>query len=191
MTKRRPSNKKPTGVNKSLGNSLMNERVKVRQAHQRSKYDAEEIENPAFMDVETIKNIDSITEETSLEEFLAKANLAGTEFTAERQQFRVIEKETAVVVPSRVDYENNLELQRQLEHRLKIPRRPSRALYNTADELTQLENESFLKWRSDLAELQEKDGLTLTPFERNPEMWRELWRVVERSDVVVQSDTCV
>nr|CDJ92505.1 GTP-binding protein and Ribosomal protein L27e domain containing protein [Haemonchus contortus] len=186
MTKRRPSNKKPTGVNKSLGNSLMNERVKVRQAHQRSKYDAEEIENPAFMDVEAIKNIDSITEETSLEEFLAKANLAGTEFTAERQQFRVIEKETAVVVPSRVDYENNLELQRQLEHKLKIPRRPPRALYNTAEELTQLENESFLKWRSELAELQENDGLTLTPFERNPEMWRELWRVVERSDVVVQ-----
>uniref|UniRef100_A0A0N4VTY3 60S ribosomal protein L27 n=2 Tax=Haemonchus TaxID=6288 RepID=A0A0N4VTY3_HAEPC len=69
---------------------------------------------------------------------------------------------------------------------LKIPRRPPRTLYNTAEELTQLENESFLKWRSDLAELQEKDGLTLTPFERNPEMWRELWRVVERSDVVVQ-----
>ncbi|KAK6021689.1 hypothetical protein OSTOST_12634 [Ostertagia ostertagi] len=25
-----------------------------------------------------------------------------------------------------------------------------------------------------------------TPFERNPDMWRELWRVVERSDIVVQ-----
>ncbi|KAK6026661.1 hypothetical protein OSTOST_07353, partial [Ostertagia ostertagi] len=186
MTKRRPSNKKPTGANKSLGNSLLNERVRVRQAHQRSKYDGEEIENPAFMDVEANKYIDSITDETSLEEFLAKAELAGTEFTAERQQFRVIEKDTPLVVPSRIDYENNLELQRQLEHRLKIPRRPARELYNTAEELTRLENESFLKWRSDLAELQENDGVALTPFERNPDMWRELWRVVERSDIVVQ-----
>lgn len=41
---------------------------------------------------ETTKYMDSITDETSLEEFLAKAQLAGTEFTAEREQFRVIEK---------------------------------------------------------------------------------------------------
>jgi hypothetical protein len=28
--------------------------------------------------------------------------------------------------------------------------------------------------------------LTLTPFERNIEVWRQLWRVVERCDVIVQ-----
>jgi large subunit GTPase 1 len=28
--------------------------------------------------------------------------------------------------------------------------------------------------------------ITLTPFERNIEVWRQLWRVVERCDVVVQ-----
>ncbi|WKX89063.1 hypothetical protein Q1695_008594 [Nippostrongylus brasiliensis] len=186
MTKRRPSNKKPTGVNKSLGNSLTNERERVRQAHQRSKYDANEIENPAFMEVEANHYIDSITDETSLEEFLAKAQLAGTEFTAEREQFHVLEKSAPIVIPSRLDYENNIELQKQLEHRLKIPRRPARELWNTAEELRQCENECFLRWRSDLSELQEHDGLTLTPFERNPDMWRELWRVVERSDIVVQ-----
>ncbi|RCN40549.1 hypothetical protein ANCCAN_13519 [Ancylostoma caninum] len=186
MTKRRPSNKKPTGVNKSLGNSLTNERDRNRKAHQRSKYDAEEIENPAFMEAESKKYIDSITDETSLEEFLSRAQLAGTEFTAEREQFRVVEKETPVVIPSRVDYKNNVELQKMFEHRLKIPRRPSKDLWSNAEELTKLENEAFLKWRADLSELQERDGLVLTPFERNPDMWRELWRVVERSDVVVQ-----
>lgn len=30
------------------------------------------------------------------------------------------------------------------------------------------------------------DGLTVTPFERNLAFWRQLWRVVERSDIVVQ-----
>jgi hypothetical protein len=37
-----------------------------------------------------------------------------------------------------------------------------------------------------LARLEEEDGLVLTPFERNLEVWRQLWRVLERSDVVVQ-----
>jgi hypothetical protein len=37
-----------------------------------------------------------------------------------------------------------------------------------------------------LAELEEDEGLMLTPFERNLEVWRQLWRVLERSDIVVQ-----
>lgn len=37
-----------------------------------------------------------------------------------------------------------------------------------------------------LAELEEDEGLLLTPFERNLEVWRQLWRVLERSDIVVQ-----
>ena len=29
----------------------------------------------------------------------------------------------------------------------------------------------------------------LTPFEKNLEVWRQLWRVMERSDIVVQVST--
>ena len=29
----------------------------------------------------------------------------------------------------------------------------------------------------------------LTPFEKNLEVWRQLWRVLERSDIVVQVGT--
>ncbi|PIC54906.1 hypothetical protein B9Z55_000004 [Caenorhabditis nigoni] len=186
MTKRRASNKKPTGLNKSLGNSLSNDREKTRKSHQRAKYDGNDIENPAFMEHEVNHYIDSVTDETSLEEFLAKAELAGTEFTAEKEQFKIIEKNSAIVVPTRLDYRANLELQKENEHRLRIPRRPAKELWENMDELTRLENEAFLQWRSDLSELQEVDGLVLTPFERNPDMWRELWRVVEKSDIIVQ-----
>ncbi|CAH8445329.1 unnamed protein product [Schistosoma bovis] len=56
----------------------------------------------------------------------------------------------------------------------------------SVDTLDSLEKEEFLKWRRSLALLEEKDGIVLTPFERNLEFWRQLWRVVERSDVVVQ-----
>lgn len=32
--------------------------------------------------------------------------------------------------------------------------------------------------------LEENDSLVLTPFEKNLDIWRQLWRVVERSDLV-------
>ena len=34
--------------------------------------------------------------------------------------------------------------------------------------------------------MEEDERLTLTPFEKNLEIWRQLWRVCERSDIVVQ-----
>ena len=48
------------------------------------------------------------------------------------------------------------------------------------------ERNSFLDWRRSLAVLEQDKGLLMTPFERNLEMWRQLWRVIERSDLVVQ-----
>lgn len=69
---------------------------------------------------------------------------------------------------------------------LKIPRRPKWSVEMSAQDLQTNENLSFLEWRRGLAMLQEEDGLLLTPYEKNLEFWRQLWRVVERSDVVVQ-----
>jgi large subunit GTPase 1 len=34
--------------------------------------------------------------------------------------------------------------------------------------------------------LQDQDKFLLTPFERNLEVWRQLWRVLERSHLIVQ-----
>eukprot|EP00983_Pelagomonas_calceolata_P050241 1141866-Pelagomonas_calceolata.AAC.6 len=44
----------------------------------------------------------------------------------------------------------------------------------------------FVNWRRGLAKLEEEEKLVLTPFEKNLEVWRQLWRVLERSDIVVQ-----
>lgn len=43
MTKRRPKNKKPTGLNRSLGNCLLNERENLRQQYRERQqvYNAE------------------------------------------------------------------------------------------------------------------------------------------------------
>jgi len=48
------------------------------------------------------------------------------------------------------------------------------------------EREAFLAWRRGFVEMEENYDIALTPFEKNIEFWRQLWRVVEKSDVVVQ-----
>ena len=50
----------------------------------------------------------------------------------------------------------------------------------SAEELQGLERRDFLEWRRGLAELQEIDKIVITPFERNLDFWRQLWRVIER-----------
>lgn len=44
-------------------------------------------------------------------------------------------------------------------------------------------------WRRELANVEEEEKLLLTPFEKNLEVWRQLWRVLERSDIIVQVGT--
>lgn len=70
---------------------------------------------------------------------------------------------------------------------LKVPRRPLWDKTTCGEELQQLEREAFLEWRKGLSELQEIEGITLTPYEKNLEFWRQLWRVIERSDVCQNS----
>jgi len=75
---------------------------------------------------------------------------------------------------------------RQNRQQLTVPRRPHWDSTTTPVELERREKDSFLHWRRGLAELQETKDLLMTPFERNLEVWRQLWRVIERSDLVVQ-----
>lgn len=69
---------------------------------------------------------------------------------------------------------------------LTVPRRPAWDSSTTPAELDRMEKDSFLQWRRGLAQLEESKDLLMTPFERNLEVWRQLWRVIERSDLVVQ-----
>lgn len=68
---------------------------------------------------------------------------------------------------------------------IPIPRRPEWNSSITKEQLVELEYEAFLKWRRQLASIEEDLGCTMTPFERNLDFWRQLWRVVEKSDLIV------
>ncbi|KAG0006148.1 hypothetical protein BGZ65_009176 [Modicella reniformis] len=75
---------------------------------------------------------------------------------------------------------------KEFKSELTVPRRPPWDETTTAQQLQRMEREAFLDWRRQLANLAERENLLLTPFERNLEVWRQLWRVIERSHLVVQ-----
>ena len=130
----------------------------------------------------------SVTEQGALDEFLSTAELAGTDFTAEKMNnVKIIHTDQKnPYLLSAAEERSAIRKQRANKNRLSVPRRPPWDETTTPQALDQRERASLLEWRRGLAELQENDDLLMTPFERNLEVWRQLWRVIERSDLIVQ-----
>lgn len=137
-----------------------------------------------------------------MDEFLSTAELAAKDFTADRyNSVKIISQPSASSVSglpissftahnpyllSPQEREEIEALQRINRGKLTVPRRPRWEKGITAQELDRMEKDNFLEWRRQLAQLQDNQDLLMTPFERNIEVWRQLWRVIERSDLVVQ-----
>lgn len=179
-----------------LGNTLMNDRFGKGKGSDRRKGGGVTRTNHATGE-QYITNdrkeaswvkMRSVTQQSAMDEFLATAELAGTDFTAEKMNnVKIIHTDQrnpyllSSTEESQVRGKHN-----KHKARLTVPRRPKWNEKTTAEELDVLERESFLNWRRGLAELQQNNDLLMTPFERNLEVWRQLWRVIERSHLVVQ-----
>lgn len=171
-----------------LGRSLVNDRKRQQKNASVSDRHTTDIEGAAG------GNLSSVTQERPIDEFLNTAALADTDFTSDRTaSVKIIShptQSTAVAANpyllSTEEEQNVKEKQQQNSDKLKVPRRPRWTSEMTRHELDRLEKDAFLDWRRNLALLQENQDLLLTPFERNIEIWRQLWRVVDRSDLVVQ-----
>jgi len=72
----------------------------------------------------------------------------------------------------------------ELSKKLPIPQRPKWSMDMSPKELQDNEKQDFLNWRRAMAQIEEDEQVFLTPFEKNLEVWRQLWRVIERSDVI-------
>lgn len=181
-----------------LGNSLMNDRFgkgkgsdRKKISHQgaiaRKGQNGETYVTNAAKEDSWVK-MRSITEQAALDEFLSTAELAGTDFTAEKMSHvKIIHTDQKnPYLLSAADERAAVRKFSKNKGRLTVPRRPKWDSSTTAAQLDRMERESLLEWRRGLAELQENQDLLMTPFERNLEVWRQLWRVIERSDVVVQ-----
>jgi len=187
-----PKSKKSVG----LGNTLMNDRFGKGKGGERKKGSGvvrtnhetgEEYITNDRAEASWVK-MRSVTEQGALDEFLATAELAGTDFTAEKMNsVKIIHTDQKnPFLLSAAEERAIFGKQQENKAKLTVPRRPHWDSTTTPEELDRLERESFLDWRRGLAEVQETQDLLMTPFERNLEVWRQLWRVIERSDVVVQ-----
>lgn len=137
----------------------------------------------------------SVTQENALDEFLNTAQLADTDFTAEKHaSVKIIRVNNHAVdtgsynpyLLTSAEEAKKFKVQKEHIKDLIVPRRPQWDSTTTKYELERMESDAFLDWRRHLAVLQEDHDLLLTPFERNIMVWKQLWRVVERSDLVVQ-----
>ncbi|KAL3657327.1 hypothetical protein V7S43_017834 [Phytophthora oleae] len=125
----------------------------------------------------------SYLEGSSLDDFLASAVMANREFTAVKESIMLMEEADAG--PQVVEKDKNVVPEMTFAE-MKVPRRPKWDKSTTAEELNRLEKESFMEWRRDIAMLEASSDLEVTPFEKNLEVWRQLWHVRERSDIMVQ-----
>eukprot|EP00924_Labyrinthula_sp_SR-Ha-C_P001518 snap_masked-scaffold_18-processed-gene-0.32-mRNA-1 protein AED:0.37 eAED:0.39 QI:0/-1/0/1/-1/1/1/0/427 len=75
---------------------------------------------------------------------------------------------------------------------LGFPKRPNESINSSKEEIDSLELKSFEIWLDNVQKrkMEEKEKLGLTdyqvnvPFENNLEVWRQLWRVIEKSNIV-------
>jgi large subunit GTPase 1 len=118
----------------------------------------------------------SITQQNDIEQFIHTAILSNRDFTALRN---------ASIVSTDTEQKTEIDLEK-FKDQLTIPKRPEWDSTTTKEELHEKEQLEFLEWRRSLVYLEEEKQLLLTPFERNLQVWRQLWRVVERSELLVE-----
>jgi large subunit GTPase 1 len=156
----------------------------------------------------------SILEIDDLSDFLVQAQLANRDFVSEREQFLDVDDVAREYVPTgrmggaAFIYDEGPAAESRSNmidgpnhnfafHELSVPRRPAWTPgVTTPEELEAMENESFLEWRRGVARREEEiaaltggggiSGASVTPYEKNLHVWRQLWRVLERSSVVLQ-----
>lgn len=144
----------------------------------------------------------SVLDVNDLDDFLIQAEMADREFLSEKEQIVVLDPTARASGNLNGDGSNQGIILQGNERvnpnfafkELSVPRRPAWDGTTTAEQLDQREKASFLEWRRAIAEREEElalkssttSSLGVTPFEKNLEIWRQLWRVLERCSCIVQ-----
>lgn len=72
----------------------------------------------------------------------------------------------------------------ELKNRIKTLRSNYVIMQLNSKKLDEIELEGFYEWRRVLSKIEERENLVMTPYEKNIEYWRQLWRVVERGHLI-------
>lgn len=132
--------------------------------------------------------MNSMLESTALEEFIAVAEMDEDGFEVQRTNNQAEQSEQIVVEATKVPNQQTMATTGFQQRQLVIPRKPKWDYNMTAEEVDRNEKIAFLAWRRCIADLENigSSSNKITPFEKNLEVWRQLWRVSERSDLVIQ-----
>eukprot|EP00927_Polykrikos_kofoidii_P059414 TRINITY_DN54572_c0_g1_i1.p1 TRINITY_DN54572_c0_g1~~TRINITY_DN54572_c0_g1_i1.p1 ORF type:complete len:611 (+),score=114.90 TRINITY_DN54572_c0_g1_i1:207-2039(+) len=126
---------------------------------------------------------ESVLEQHSLEELVATVEMRKEAYAADFGEAEVVEDGPELItVGESVEAEQKASQQRDM---MSIPRRPVWDEGMTTDDLAAKEAEAFVEWRREIGMFAQENGLHLTPYERNLDFWRQLWRTIERSDLLV------
>lgn len=181
----------------SLGKALQRSKRATERLGRRNYRDALEEERNAALNAELRQQesgaakhqLKSIWETNDLDNFLSIADAREQGYFAERDVRVVIGGRVHVVqhdkvVPQQMQTDDATVDWLKLSESLTIPRRPQWDYEMSADEVQAGEKKAFVDWRRSLALMEEEHKILLTPYERNLEVWRQLWRVAERADIV-------
>jgi large subunit GTPase 1 len=127
----------------------------------------------------------SVLENTAVEDFIAMAQIDEEGFEVKRV---VDPAELVMDTTGAAHRAQKLTVEGFQQHQLVIPRKPKWTFKMSAEEVDTNEKKAFLMWRRTVAQIEANSNYTLkiTPFEKNLEVWRQLWRVCDRSDLIVQ-----
>jgi large subunit GTPase 1 len=173
------------------GQSIANAKKKTAMAARAKYYSL--IRNASNMVADTDAHVDntgkklkSIWESSNMDSFLTIADERENGFLAERNVQVVVSGAVHIVKNDRIVPHTDDRDWFKLSEELKIPKRPEWDYELPPAELERREKSMFLEWRRSLAHLEESHKVLLTPYEKNLEVWRQLWRVVERSDILLE-----
>lgn len=124
----------------------------------------------------------SILDNSSLDDYILSAEMDGKDAEVIRSN-----SDIELIQPTVLKTIQSMTLDNYSQHQLSIPRKPHWTRDMTSEELDRLETDAFLSWRRELAAAEASStDMKLTPFEKNINVWRQLWRVIERSDILIQ-----
>lgn len=138
------------------------------------------------------QKLESKTERDAMDDFLYEAELLQKKFEGVRDQ-TIIVKDSLLIYKNKNDELARRETKEKILEKVKYLRLPRKPDWKGKEPEQQKKDESvsFVNWRRELASLEEHfKEIVLTPFEKNLDVWRQLWHVIEKSHVVVQIVDC-
>ena len=140
----------------------------------------------------------SVLEVQDIDDFLTQADMANREFMSEKEGVVLLDETGRDMTQRQVHWQSDTTTTTTTDFvfkELSVPRRPAWDEAMSKAELDASEKEAFLDWRRSIAQREEQLLLrknssitqtSVTPFEKNLEVWRQLWRVLERSSCLIQ-----